>query len=81
MTSRSQRHAPSRQQLALFAALVLIVIWGVNFTLQKYLFGLISPGGFLLARYLIMPVCALLMLRWRLGVWLPPVSRLSLIHI
>lgn len=78
MTSRSQRHAPSRQQLALFAALVLIVIWGVNFTLQKYLFGLISPGGFLLARYLIMPVCALLMLRWRLGVWLPPVSRCDL---
>ncbi len=78
MTSRSQRHAPSRQQLALFAALVLIVIWGVNFTLQKYLFGLISPGGFLLARYLIMPVCALLMMRWRLGMWLPPVSRSDL---
>jgi drug/metabolite transporter (DMT)-like permease len=78
MTSRSQRHAPSRQQLALFAALVLIVIWGVNFTLQKYLFGLISPGGFLLARYLIMPVCALLMMRWRLGMWLPPVSRADL---
>jgi len=56
-------------------ALFLIVVWGANFTLQKYLFGLISPGGFLLARYLIMPVCALLMFRWRLGVWLPPVGR------
>ncbi len=78
MPSRLQRHDPSRQQLALFIALALIVIWGANFTLQKYLFGLMSPGGFLLARYLIMPVCALLMLRWRLGVWLPPVSRADL---
>lgn len=75
MPSRSPSQNQSRQQLALCVALVLIVIWGVNFTLQKYLLGLISPGGFLLARYLIMPSCALLLLRWRLGVWLPPVSR------
>ena len=54
------------------AALALIVIWGANFTLQKYLFGLVSPAGFLLARYLLMPSCALLLMRWRLGRWLPP---------
>lgn len=56
-------------------ALVLVVIWGGNFTLQKYLFGLITPGGFLWARYLIMPVCALVLMRWRFGVWLPPLPR------
>lgn len=59
-------------QRALLVALVLVVIWGGNFTLQKYLFGLITPGGFLWARYLIMPVCALVLMRWRFGVWLPP---------
>jgi len=59
----------------LLVALVLVVIWGGNFTLQKYLFGLITPGGFLWARYLIMPVCALVLMRWRFGVWLPPLPR------
>jgi drug/metabolite transporter (DMT)-like permease len=78
MPSHSQRRDHPHHQLALFMALLLIVVWGVNFTLQKYLFGLIAPGGFLLARYLIMPVCALLMFRWRLGVWWPHVSRTDL---
>ena len=68
------RHHP-HQQLALFTALFLIVIWGANFTLQKHLFALMGPGAFLFARYLIMPICALLLMRWRVGVWLPPVSR------
>lgn len=62
-------------------ALVLIVIWGGNFTLQKYLFGLISPGGFLWARYLIMPLCALALMRWRFGVWLPPLPRRDWLHM
>jgi drug/metabolite transporter (DMT)-like permease len=68
-------------QRALVVALVLIVIWGANFTLQKYLFGLISPGGFLWARYLIMPVCALLLMRWRFGRWLPPLPRKEWLHM
>ena len=68
------RHHP-HQQLALFTAVFLIVVWGANFTLQKHLLSLMGPGGFLLARYLIMPTCALLLMRWRLGAWLPPVSR------
>lgn len=81
MTRRSQRHDSSRQQLALWVAMVLIVIWGANFTLQKYLFGLISPGGFLWARYLIMPACVLLLMRWRLGRWLPPLPRQDVWHM
>lgn len=68
-------------QRALLVALVLIVIWGANFTLQKYLFGLISPGGFLWARYLIMPLCALALMRWRFGVWLPPLPRKDWLHM
>lgn len=58
--------------------MLLIVIWGANFTLQKHLFALMGPGGFLFARYLIMPVCALLLMRWRLGAWLPPLPRQDL---
>ena len=68
-------------QRALLVALVLVVIWGGNFTLQKYLFGLISPGGFLWARYLIMPLCALILMRWRFGVWLPPLPRKDWLHM
>lgn len=78
MSSSVPRPDHPHHRLALFVALALIVIWGVNFTLQKYLFGLISPGGFLFARFLIMPACALLMMRWRLGVWLPPLGRADL---
>ncbi|MFO0108166.1 MAG: DMT family transporter [Burkholderiales bacterium] len=65
----------------MLVALVLVVIWGGNFTLQKYLLELLTPGGFLWARYLIMPVCALLMLRWRFGHWLPPLPRKDLMHM
>ena len=68
-------------QCALVVALVLIVIWGANFSLQKYLFGLISPGGFLWARYLITPVCALVLMRWRFGRWLPPLPRKDWLHM
>jgi drug/metabolite transporter (DMT)-like permease len=68
-------------QHALLIALVLVVIWGGNFTLQKYLFDLITPGGFLLARYLIMPTCALLLMRWRFGRWLPPLPRQDWMHM
>ena len=67
------------QRLALFTALALVVIWGGNFTLQKYLLHLLSPDGFLLARYFIMPVCALLLFRWRLGQWWPHLPRSDLL--
>jgi drug/metabolite transporter (DMT)-like permease len=71
-------HRPTphpHDRLSLWVALGLIVIWGGNFTLQKYLFHLISPAGFLLARYILMPLSALLLMRWRFGRWLPPLSR------
>jgi len=73
MPHRSPPHPHDR--LSLMVALALIVIWGGNFTLQKYLFDIISPAGFLLARYTLMPLCALMLMRWHSGQWLPPVSR------
>ncbi|HYW57932.1 MAG TPA: DMT family transporter [Polaromonas sp.] len=69
-------HSSGRQaSLALVAALVLIVIWGINFSLQKFVFNVVGPGGFLFARYLIMPLCAVLLLAWRFGRHFPRITR------
>lgn len=64
-----------RASIALAAALVLVVIWGINFSLQKFVFNVVGPGGFLFARYLIMPLCALALLVWRYGTRFPRVTR------
>ena len=64
-----------RARHALWAALVLIVVWGANFTVQKAIFQALSPGGFLFARYLIMPVAAAMLLYFRFGRRWPRVSR------
>ncbi len=66
---------PRLQSIALAAALLLIVVWGVNFTLQKFVFNAVTPGGFLFVRYLIMPVCAVALLLMRYGRHLPRVPR------
>lgn len=67
-----------RHTIALAAALVLIVIWGINFSLQKFVFNAVTPGGFLFARYLIMPVCAVALLLYRFGTRLPVLPRRDL---
>jgi drug/metabolite transporter (DMT)-like permease len=64
-----------RQNEALAAALVVIVVWGVNFSVQKFLFAAMSPGGFLFARYLIMPLCAFALLLHAGGGRLPRLPR------
>lgn len=74
----TSRAAERRQSLALAAALVLILVWGVNFSLQKFVFNTFTPSGFLLARYLIMPVCAVALLLYRFGTRLPRVPRRDL---
>jgi drug/metabolite transporter (DMT)-like permease len=66
---------PSEQRRALAIALVLIVVWGFNFTVQKLIFPVLEPGGFLFVRYLIMPACAALWMIKRYGVDWPPVDR------
>lgn len=64
-----------RQRQALWVALALILIWGANFSIQKWVMREITPTGFLFGRYLLMPVCAVLMLLWRHGLHFPRVSR------
>ena len=68
-------HSPQIQRQALWVALGLILIWGANFSVQKIVFQAMSPSGFLLARYLVMPLCALLVLAWRYGLRFPVLSR------
>jgi drug/metabolite transporter (DMT)-like permease len=67
-----------RQQQALWVALVLILIWGANFSLQKWVMREITPTGFLFGRYVLMPICAVLMLLWRYGLRFPSLSRQDL---
>ena len=72
------------ERWALGAALLLILVWGANFSVQKEVFRALSPGGFLFARYLIMPVAAAALLLWRYGrAWprLPRGELLQLLHL
>ena len=72
-------HNPSQHQrlqnMALLAAMVLILIWGANFTVQKYLLTILEPSSFLMCRYVVMPVCALIMFRIKCGDFFPPLPR------
>ena len=43
-------YSTQAQTRALWVALVLILIWGANFSVQKIVFQAMSPGGFLFAR-------------------------------
>ena len=63
------------------AAMILILIWGANFSVQKYLLDTLSPSGFLLGRYLIMPICALIMMRVVLGSFFPPMARKDILEL
>ena len=63
--------ASAGQSLALAAGLAVVAVWGANFAVQKALFGVLPPAAFLLARYLLMPLCAaLLLLHVNGGRWL-----------
>jgi drug/metabolite transporter (DMT)-like permease len=64
-----------RQRRALWIALALIFVWGTNFTVQKLIFPILTPAGFLFARFLMMPVCAALWMFYRYGIDWPPVDK------
>lgn len=64
-----------RAAWALPAALLVVFVWGANFTVQKFIFAAIEPGAFLFVRYLIMPACAVSLLFYRFGRRWPAVPR------
>ena len=72
------QRAPPSQRAALLLALALILVWGANFSVQKAVFNTVGPGGFLFARYLIMPVCAVLLLWQHYGTRWPRLARSEL---
>ncbi len=65
----------ARESRALAAGILMVCIWGANFSVQKYLFTAMPPGAFLFARYLIMPTFALLLLLRLGGGRLPHLER------
>ena len=65
----------TRERAALLLAMALILVWGSNFTVQKVIFTALTPGGFLFARYLIMPLCAVALLWQRYGLSWPRLPR------
>jgi len=71
----------ARERAALWAALVLILVWGANFSVQKAVFAALSPGGFLFVRYLIMPVAAALLLLAHYGTKWPRLPRRELLAL
>ena len=63
--------SPRHPQLALFAGLIVVAVWGSNFAVQKALFEVLPPAAFLAVRYALMPACAaLLLLHSNRGRWL-----------
>jgi drug/metabolite transporter (DMT)-like permease len=66
------------ERRALWAALAMVAVWGSNFSVQKAVFTALSPGGFLFARYLMMPLAAALLLVSRHGLHWPRVPRSEL---
>ncbi len=67
--------SPPHAALAFTAALFLILVWGLNFSVQKFIFAAIGPGAFLFVRYLIMPACAVSLLVYLHGLKWPVVPR------
>ncbi len=64
-----------RQRSALLVAVVLVVIWGSNFTVQKRVYQAMSVGGFLFARYALLAVLASALLVKHHGLHWPRLTR------
>ena len=69
------------ERKALWVAALLILVWGANFSVQKMVFTAMSPGGFLMVRYLVMPLAATWLLCWRFGLRWPRVPRSDLLAL
>ncbi len=65
-------------RLPLLAGLAVILVWGLNFPLQKAILNQVTPLANVGTRYFIVPVCALLLLLWRYRLDWPRLSRSDL---
>lgn len=73
--SAAQAAHDRHDAVALGVSLVLILVWGVNYVVQKAVFVFLPPTGFLFARYLIMPACALALLFYVYGLRFPRIPK------
>jgi drug/metabolite transporter (DMT)-like permease len=77
--SRLNALAQSAASYSLAIALVLVLLWGGNFSIQKAVFNQIGPGGFLFVRYgLILPLCCIALMFFLHGFNWPKLSREAL---
>jgi len=60
---------------ALLVAVLLLTVWGTNFSIIKLVMSHISPGAFLFARYVVTPACAVALLLVRYGIRWPRLPR------
>ncbi|WIT13439.1 DMT family transporter [Paucibacter sediminis] len=60
---------------SLIAGLLIVIIWGLNFPIQKALLTAMQPEGFLFLRFALMPLLVLGLLLQRYGLAWPRVSR------
>ena len=70
-------NAEGAQRRALAAGVVLVLVWGTSFSIQKAAYAAMGPGTFLFGRSLLMAACALALLRWRGSPLWPPLSRVE----
>ncbi|MGA8006472.1 MAG: DMT family transporter, partial [Burkholderiales bacterium] len=62
LRAASNLTGPSVERWSLIAALATMVVWGVNFTIIKYVLEQMGVGPFLFIRYLMMPLLGLALL-------------------
>ena len=67
--------AAAAQQRALFAGMLLVLLWGASFSIQKAAYAAMGPGAFLFGRSLLMALCAVALLRWRGRALWPQLAR------
>ena len=68
-------NAKAEQQRALCAGMLLLLLWGASFSIQKAAYAAMSPGAFLFGRSLLMALCAVALLRWRGSALWPRLTR------
>lgn len=64
-----------RHRVALAVALLLMLLWGSNYSVQKAVMAQIGPGALVFMRYLVTPACAIGLLLWQHGLRWPRLQR------
>lgn len=67
--------------LAPSVALLLVLLWGSNFSVLKVLMDALSPEALLFARYIVTPLCAVAALCWRYGLRWPMPGPRDWLHL